>query len=531
MAESDEWVDVSGDGGVLKKIIASAPADATSPADGSEVRAHYTGTLDSDGSKFDSSRDRGKEFEFRIGQGQVIKAWDQGFASMKVGEKAILKCRSDYAYGEHGSPPKIPGGATLLFDVELLGWSMPKKQKWELSAQEKVEEARALKADGTAKFGEKSWALAAASYDDAAGYVEELVGAKGDEDEGDPMVKDEALALLVSSLGNAAQCYINLHDYPSAIASASKVLAKEEDNVKALYRRGLARIKIGVLDLAKADLMKAYAKEPENKAVKQELRNLKEATESAKAKEKAAFGGIFSKVSMYTDMPNNVVVHSGANPKVFFDITAGGVAKGRIIFELFADVVPKTAENFRALCTGEKGVGKGGKPLHYKGSTFHRVIPNFMLQGGDFTAGNGTGGESIYGEKFADENFKLKHTGPGQLSMANAGPNTNGSQFFITTVKTSHLDGKHVVFGQVIEGMELVKFIENVPTAADKPLEDVVIADCGVYTPPPPAPAAEAPPAAEVQAEEAAPEATPATAEAAPAPIEAAPVAETPAAE
>ena len=148
---------------------------------------------------------------------------------------------------------------------------------------------------------------------------------------------------------------------------------------------------------------------------------------------------------------------------------------------LFADTTPKTAENFRALCTGEKGVGKMGKPLHFKGCSFHRVIPNFMLQGGDFTAGNGTGGESIYGAKFADENFKLKHTKPGQLSMANAGPNTNGSQFFLTTIVTSWLDGKHVVFGEVADdsSMAVVKAVEAVGSQSGACRQPVVITDCG----------------------------------------------------
>jgi len=168
-----------------------------------------------------------------------------------------------------------------------------------------------------------------------------------------------------------------------------------------------------------------------------------------------------------------------SNPKVFFDISMDGAAAGRLVFELFSDVVPKTAENFRALCTGEKGTGKSGKPLHYKGSAFHRVIPQFMCQGGDFTRGDGTGGESIYGEKFADENFKLKHTGPGQLSMANAGPGTNGSQFFLTTVACNWLDGKHVVFGKVVEGLDLVKKMEACGTSSGKPTKKVVITDCG----------------------------------------------------
>mmetsp|Transcript_32125 Transcript_32125/g.93856 ORF Transcript_32125/g.93856 Transcript_32125/m.93856 type:complete len:175 (+) Transcript_32125:82-606(+) len=170
---------------------------------------------------------------------------------------------------------------------------------------------------------------------------------------------------------------------------------------------------------------------------------------------------------------------SSENPVVFFDISIGGSLKGRVEMELRADVVPKTAENFRCLCTGEKGLGKSGKLLHFKGSTFHRVIPGFMCQGGDFTRGNGTGGESIYGEKFPDENFKLKHTGPGILSMANAGPNTNGSQFFLCTAETSWLDGKHVVFGKVISGYDVVSAVEQVGSESGRTRVQVVIADCG----------------------------------------------------
>ncbi|KAJ1301347.1 hypothetical protein OPQ81_003746 [Rhizoctonia solani] len=176
-------------------------------------------------------------------------------------------------------------------------------------------------------------------------------------------------------------------------------------------------------------------------------------------------------------------ISSLTRPKVYTDISIGGKPVGRVVYSLFSDLVPKTAENFRALCTGEKGVGKSGKPLSYEGSTFHRVIKGFMIQGGDFTAGNGTGGESIYGEKFEDEAFPVDHTKPFLLSMANAGPNTNGSQFFVTTVPTPHLDKKHVVFGEVVKGKSIIRQVENTPTSSgDAPISPCVITKCGELT-------------------------------------------------
>jgi cyclophilin family peptidyl-prolyl cis-trans isomerase len=173
---------------------------------------------------------------------------------------------------------------------------------------------------------------------------------------------------------------------------------------------------------------------------------------------------------------------------VYFTISIGGTVMGDVTFRLYDEIAPKTCKNFRSLCTGEMGLGKTtGKPLTYEKSIFHRIIPDFMIQGGDFSARNGTGGESIYGGKFNDEPFTAKHTKPGLLSMANAGPNTNGSQFFITLASTPHLNGKHVVFGEVVDGMQIIRMAEKVDTSNDRPVstQQVVIEECGVVKPKP----------------------------------------------
>jgi peptidylprolyl isomerase len=467
-------IDISGDGGVTKLLLHEGLGDHPKPGD--EIKAHYVGTLASDGSEFDSSRKRGTPFKFVLGQGNVIKGWDLGFARMTKGEKAILTISSKYGYGDGGSPPKIPGKATLKFEVELLDFGPKPKEKWEMTTAEKLAEAEKWKEKGNMSFKSERFKEACEAYEEGLTYVDNSY-------ETDADLKKKVQDLETMLRLNLAQACIQGLDYTKAIAMTTHVLKKDPHNFKALLRRGTAYSAFGSLNEAKADLLRCRdMKDQDQTLVNKQVKMLHERAKAAELKEKATYSGIFtqSKVSLYDDKPLNVAIPHDMHKKVkraFMDISIGDGLAERVEFELWFDTTPKTSENFLALCTGEKSTAE--KKLHYKGSKFHRIIKSFMCQGGDI---DGAGGESIYGQRFDDENFASKHTEPFLLSMANAGPNTNGSQFFITTVKTPHLDGKHVVFGRVTKGQEIVKKMEQVRTdSSDRPVEDVIVVDCGTF--------------------------------------------------
>jgi peptidylprolyl isomerase len=356
----------------------------------------------------------------------------------------------------------------LNFEIELIDFKETKKPKWEMDPAEKISSAKIHKEKGVALFKEKNFGKAAEQFEEGHSFLENL---------GNIEITNEITELRSSLLLNIANCNNNLKEYNKTIDAINKAL-KIKEAPKCYYYRGLAHTYLNDFDLARADFEVLAKLLPNDQDTVKNCLNILEQRKKEKEKNETKLYKSLFKSSLYDDKPQKLTSLpqvDPTNPKIFFDISVDGKDPKRVEFELFAKQVPLTAENFRALCTGEKG----GK-LHYKGSIFHRIIKGFMMQGGDFENANGTGGSSIYGAKFNDENFTYPHTEGGLLSMANSGPNTNGSQFFITFKETPWLDGKHVVFGRVIKGLDYINEIETIESdSQDKPKVEVRIIDSG----------------------------------------------------
>ena len=468
--QKSDYINITEDGGIKKKILKEG--SGALPEQGNEVHVNYIGR-NKDNKIFDQTKD--KPFTFKIGSGQVIKGWDMGVKTMKLGEKAEFILSPDYAYGAQKVSDLIPENSTLTFEIELLKIVVPRKEVSDMTYEEKLAEGKKLKAEGVEKFKAKDFVAARDLFTRATYYLETMDKTKEAEAEG--------VNLYVTTLSNLCNCCDKQKEYHAVVNFATKGL-KIKELPKLYYFRAIANANNDDFSSAKTDLeslKKLLGEKGETDEGVKYVKELIQKKEKEMRSQRKKFGrGIFSQ-NLYEDkaLPVNPVAppkeQNKENPVCFLDIKIGDNEPKRVEIELFKDKVPKTCENFRCLCTGEKG-----EKLHYKGSIFHRVIKNFMIQGGDFEKGNGTGGSSIYGKKFEDENFFYAHSREGLLCMANSGKDTNGSQFFITLKDTPWLDKKHVVFGQVIKGMEVVKEVEALETdSQDKPKTNVVIENCG----------------------------------------------------
>ncbi|KAK1444182.1 cyclophilin-like domain containing protein [Babesia gibsoni] len=454
-------IDLTGDSGVVKTILVESP-NGEIPAEGHQVEIHYVGKLES-GVVFDSSYDRDSTFKFVIGGMVLVKGCEIAIGSMRVGEKAMIVIQPSYGYGETGSGKHIPPNAVLHFEVELINTRPQPRNKSDMSTDEKIQASVDCKESGNSKFLRGEYWAAVTMYKEGVNYLSER-----DEWAEEPRKTSDLIKLQCHL--NLSNCYIKLEKYDFAEDNATEALRIDANNVKGLYRRALARFNLKSYSDALQDLAKLIKSNPKNAdAVK--LYHLAKVKHSENSQiQKKHYGSVFKGLSLYEDKKGLRQLKD--MPHVYLDVTIGEKMY-KLVIALFEDTVPKTAKNFKQLCDESA-------EFNYKGNKFHRLIKGFMIQGGDITKGDGTGGMSIYGESFEDEAFTDTHSERGLLSMANCGPNTNSSQFFITFVPTPHLDGRHVVFGKVVEGLDVLSKFEHVETGEqDRPNVDITIVGCG----------------------------------------------------
>lgn len=364
-------MDVCGDGGLIKRTIRLGDVDCGRPPVPCRVKFRFVGTVLPDGSRFDAG-----VREAMLGENELVRGLERGLRCLSKGETAELVCRSDYAYGDEGRPPLVPPGASVRYEVELISWVTPKKERWELGAAELFDEAERLKALGTRSFGVSDWEGAQRQYHEGARLLlndfDELVSAAG---------KEAAThALLMTLWLNECQAALKREEWFVAERVASLVLGKLSDplgrerglNVKALFRRGKARVRLSRFVEARSDLREANRLDPTSREVRELWEGLRERESAAKAGGDAVLGKMTQRL-LYREL-NVAPRRRSTLPHVWMDVSIGGKHAGRIVYELFADRTPRTAENFRALCTGERGVSERGVRLHYKGSCFHRAM-------------------------------------------------------------------------------------------------------------------------------------------------------------
>ena len=450
---SNEYINLTEDGGVKKKLLSLGSGDQ--PSNNNEIIISFTSTIDNKTTKKEN-------FRFSLGNKEVNSGLEIAVKSMKINEKSSFIISPEYSNNKKNS----------IYEIILLQILPPLKKISEMDFPEKLSRAKMLKNEGVEKYKENEFEIAAEKFLKSIEFVK-----NSDENNEDQI---EGFNLLITLLTNLSNCYNHLKNYEKVMKFTEQAL-KLKPNAKNYYFRSIASVNIGNLNEAEKNLTELKKFLNENDEGIKYVQNLIENQKKIQNVNKKKFSKNIFKQKLYDDKPNNFKPNfipekiNEKNPKCFFEIQIGKNDENlkRIEFELFKDHVPKTSENFRCLCTGEKN-------LHYKNSIFHRIIKDFAISGGDFENNDGTGGKSIYGKTFEDENFYYAHNKEGILTMANSGKNTNGSQFFITLKETPWLDGKNVVFGRVIKGMDVVNEIAEVETdGQNKPEEEVKIVNCG----------------------------------------------------
>lgn len=450
---SNEYINLTEDGGVKKKLLSLGSGDQ--PSNNNEIIISFTSTIDNKTTKKEN-------FRFSLGNNEVYSGLEIAVKSMKINEKSSFIISPEYSNNKKNS----------IYEIILLQILPPLKKISEMDFPEKLSRAKMLKNEGVEKYKENEFEIAAEKFLKSIEFI------KNSDEKNEDQI--EGFNLLITLLTNLSNCYNHLKNYEKVMKFTEQAL-KLKPNAKNYYFRSIASVNIGNLNEAEKNLTELKKFLNENDEGIKYVQNLIENQKKIQNVNKKKFSKNIFKQKLYDDKPNNFKPNfipekiNENNPKCFFEIQIGKNDENlkRIEFELFKDHVPKTSENFRCLCTGEKN-------LHYKNSIFHRIIKDFAISGGDFENNDGTGGKSIYGKTFEDENFYYAHNKEGILTMANSGKNTNGSQFFITLKETPWLDGKNVVFGRVIKGMDVVNEIAEVETdGQNKPEEEVKIVNCG----------------------------------------------------